>query len=133
MDLVAAFSLSGYFGIDFILNEGTPYVVEVNPRYPASVEVLEFAAHLDRAVGKAIYFAPHAFRFPTSGPWDADLQIPFDPWRLPGFADIPEPDEPMEAGSPVLTFFASGSTVASCREQLQSRAAELDAQFLPGT
>lgn len=132
LDLVAAFGLSGYFGFDFILNAGTPFVLEVNPRYPASVEVLEYAAHVKRAVGKAIYFAPHAFRFPKSGPWDADLQIPFDPWRLPGFADIPEPEEAMEAGSPVLTFFASGSTAASCREQLQSRAAELDA-LLPGT
>ena len=99
------------------------------PRYPASVEVLEHAAHLDRAVGKAIYFAPHAFRFPRTGPWDADLEVPFDPWRLQGFADIPESDETMQAGSPVLTFFASGSTVASCREQLQSRAAELDILF----
>ena len=124
-----AFGLIGYFGIDFILKDGTPSVVEVNPRYPASVEVLEHAAHLDRAVGKAIYFAPHAFLFPQSGPWDADLDVPFDPWRLPGFADIPEPDEPMEAGSPVLTFFASGSTAASCRDQLQSRAAELDILF----
>ncbi len=123
------FRLVGYFGIDFIMNCDAPFVVEVNPRYPASVEVLEHAAHLDRAVGKAIYFAPHAFRFPRTGPWDADLDVPFNPWRLPGFADIPEPDEPMEAGSPVLTFFASGSTVASCREQLQSRAAELDLLF----
>ena len=131
-DLSSAFGLSGYFGIDFILNGDKPFVVEVNPRYPASVEVVEYAAHLNCAVGKAIYFAPHAFRFPKSGPWDADLQIPFDPWRLPGFADIPEPEEAMEAGSPVLTFFASGSTAASCREQLQSRAAELDA-LLPGT
>lgn len=132
LDLSSTFNLSGYFGIDFIQKDGTPYVIEVNPRYPASVEVLEHAAHLNCAVGKAIYFAPHAFRFPRTGPWDADLEVPFDPWRLPGFADIPEPEEAMEAGSPVLTFFASGSTVASCREQLQSRAAELDA-LLPGT
>ena len=42
-------------------------------------------------VGKAIYYAPHRIAFPAAGPWDADLASPFDPWRLPGFADIPEP------------------------------------------
>src|SRR5207253_2990507 len=33
-DLVSAFGLTGYFGIDFILHDNAPYVIEVNPRYP---------------------------------------------------------------------------------------------------
>ena len=33
--------LRGVFGIDFILEGKTPVPVEVNPRYTASVEVLE--------------------------------------------------------------------------------------------
>lgn len=123
------FRLVGHYGIDFILSDGTPRVLEINPRYPASVEVIEFALHLGFAVGKAIYFAPRSFAFPQSGPWDADLEGSFDPWRLPKYADIPEPGEPMEAGSPVLTFFATGPTAADCRRQLQSRARELDTLF----
>ena len=66
---------------------------------------------------------------PAASAWDADLAGPFDPWRLPAFADIPAPGEPIEAGSPVLTVFASGFTPDGCRRQLQSRAAELDGLF----
>jgi predicted ATP-grasp superfamily ATP-dependent carboligase len=129
--------------IDFILREGCEVPVELNPRYPASVEVLEHAIGIsfitlqmdsprssDRSVvGKAVYYAPHTITFPASGPWDADLAGEFDPWRLPGFADIPEPGAIVEAGWPVLTVFAAGSSPAACRERLQSRAAELDHLF----
>jgi predicted ATP-grasp superfamily ATP-dependent carboligase len=125
----ASLGLRGAFGIDFILNEGLAYVVEVNPRYPASLEAIEYASRTGSVVGKAIYFAPRGFRFPSSGPWEAELRTPFDPWRLPRFADIPEPGEPMEAGSPVLTFFVSGSSAEECRDRLQSRAVELDRFF----
>jgi predicted ATP-grasp superfamily ATP-dependent carboligase len=132
--------LRGAWGIDFILADDVPYCHEVNPRYTASTEVLEHAtgsaiyrmATTEKpvtAVGKAIYYAPHAVRFPQSGPWDADLTGDFDPWRIPGFADIPEPGGVIDAGHPVLTFFATGSTPAEVRERLQSRAAELDALF----
>ena len=77
-------------------------------------------------VGKAIYYAPHAIRFPSCGPWDADLSGTFDPWRLPNFADIPEAGAAIEARHPVLTFFATGTTPTEVRQRLQSRAAELD-------
>lgn len=36
--------LIGVWGIDFILNDGTPFVIEINPRYTASVEVFELAS-----------------------------------------------------------------------------------------
>ncbi len=148
--------LCGVWGLDFILNGDVPYPVEVNPRYTASVEVLEHAKYpppqppslkgggsqiyspfpsgkgvggVGSCVGKAIYYAPHAFRFPHSGPWDADLAGEFDSWRLPQFADIPEPGSAIHAGWPVLTFFTTGSTPAEVRERLQSRAAELDRLF----
>jgi predicted ATP-grasp superfamily ATP-dependent carboligase len=39
--LTEAAGLRGLFGVDFILHDGRPWVVEVNPRYTASVEVLE--------------------------------------------------------------------------------------------
>ena len=119
----------GYHGVDFILNDGVPRVIEINPRYPASVEAIEFANRLRCVVGKAIWFAPHALRFPAAGPWDADLAGSFDPWRLPTFADIPEPGEPFEPGHPVITFFAAGPTADNVRERLQSLAEELDRLF----
>lgn len=146
----------GLWGMDLVLSGEAVRPVEVNPRYTAAVECLELAwqcalvwAHArchtgtnalrkykswqryDYVVGKAIYYAPHAIRFPQSGPWDADLTGDFDPWRLPAFADIPEAGSTIEAGSPVLTFFAAGTTPTEVRERLQSRAAELDS-LLPG-
>jgi predicted ATP-grasp superfamily ATP-dependent carboligase len=151
--LAAAAGLRGIWGIDFILQNDTPYPVELNPRYTAGVEALEHGTgvncllvhancfptpdpdrmktwqHFRAIVGKAIYFAPHRLTFPTSGPWDADLTGEFDPWRVPGFADIPEPGEVIEPGWPVLTFFATGSTPDEVRGRLQSRAAELDTLF----
>ncbi len=82
-----------------------------------------------RVIGKAVYYAPRAMTFPQSGPWDADLTGTFDPWRLPGFADIPDAGNAVQTGWPVLTFFATGNTPTEVRERLQSRATELDRLF----
>ncbi|MEJ7637550.1 MAG: ATP-grasp domain-containing protein [Singulisphaera sp.] len=40
--LAASYRLVGLFGVDFILSDGQPWPVEINPRYTASVEVLEW-------------------------------------------------------------------------------------------
>jgi predicted ATP-grasp superfamily ATP-dependent carboligase len=37
------FGLRGLFGIDFIVQNHRPWVTEINPRYTAAIEVLEFA------------------------------------------------------------------------------------------
>lgn len=140
------YGLRGVWGIDFLFDGDTPRIVEVNPRYTASVEVIEYATGcslLDRGVtnpprggasryvGKGVYFAPRTLTFPAGGPWDDDLDRDFDPWRLPGFADIPRPGAVFNAGQPVMTCFTTGSSLAECQERLQSRAAELD-QLLGG-
>jgi predicted ATP-grasp superfamily ATP-dependent carboligase len=143
--------LVGLFGVDFQYAAGVAHVVEVNPRYPASAEVVEHATgspvmtthrigcehgrgvrklkapRPGRVVGKAVYYAPFPLTFPAAGPWDDDT--PFDPWHLPAFADVPEAGSRIDAGRPVLTFFAAGSSPAAVRARLQSRAAELDARF----
>src|SRR5262249_3860932 len=41
--LARACGLLGIFGIDFILHDDVSYLIEVNPRYTASVEVVEHA------------------------------------------------------------------------------------------
>jgi predicted ATP-grasp superfamily ATP-dependent carboligase len=145
-------SLRGPWGIDFILNDGGAYVLEVNPRYTAAVEVLELSSERPlsfsreseasaasalssgsrlngRAVGKAVYYAPISFRFPSSGPWDTDLETPWSPWRVPGFADVPHPGEPFQPGRPVLTIFAADSTPAAVRTKLMATARGLDSFF----
>ena len=139
--------LRGLFGVDCIVRNDVPIPVEVNPRYTASVEVLEHAGisafSMHRRIfeageelvslpqrpgvhGKAIFFAREALIFPSNGPWLVSLKKPFDPGELLAFADLPHAGERIEAGQPVLTFFASVSSVADCENQLRQIAADLD-------
>ena len=39
-------AVAGLFGIDFVLHEGEPWLIEINPRYTASIEILEYATGL---------------------------------------------------------------------------------------
>ncbi len=139
----------GVWGTDLLQTDRRLLVLEINPRYTASVEVLEHAYqraifHPDAdssprfsdncsapapVVGKAIYYAPHTLVFPPHGPWDADLTGAFDPWKCPHFADIPYPGSRIEAGHPVLSVLAIGNSPAEVREQLQWHAIQLDQLF----
>jgi predicted ATP-grasp superfamily ATP-dependent carboligase len=144
--LAAAFGLVGLFGVDLILREGIPWPVEVNPRYTASVEVLELglgralladhARACDRAtdvapllprglprpglVGKLIVFAPTRCRFPGAPEPASASDAPFTP---PAIADVPDQGAHFEPGEPVLTVFAEGSTIDDCRLRLRRRRA----------
>jgi predicted ATP-grasp superfamily ATP-dependent carboligase len=143
--------LEGLFGVDGVLREGAFWPVEINPRYTASVEVLEHAtglpalachAHVfmreqlpsapppvvpsDRSIGKAILFARDDLHFPADGPWMAELRSPTPVREMPGFADIPAAGERIEAGRPILTFFARAGSSSACEDALRSIAADLD-------
>lgn len=147
--LAAGCCLRGLFGVDCILRDGVPWPVEVNPRYTASVEVLEYGAGvpamaLHRAafepgapvakpeaagqglVGKAILFARGDLIFPDDGPWMATLHSPGPVEEMPNFADIPHAGEPIKARQPVLSFFTRASTETACLDSLKAIAAELD-------
>jgi predicted ATP-grasp superfamily ATP-dependent carboligase len=152
--------MRGLFGVDFVLCDEVPWPVEVNPRYTASVEVLEYATGLralalhhrvfDPAapergnvslpegvagvagvVGKAILFARAPLRFPEEGPWLAVLRSSATDSveEMPDFADIPPAGQVIEAGRPILSFFARAGSVAECLEALRRIAADLDARL----
>jgi len=148
--LAAGCGLRGLFGVDGVLRDGAFWPVEVNPRYTASVEVLEYAtgvpalgwhraaftpgdaavpppAHgpLIRRVGKAILFAPKNIVFRADGPWCAELLAPPPLTEVPAFADVPAAGEPIAAGRPVLTIFAQGDSTAACADRLRQIAADL--------
>jgi len=55
--LAAEFGLLGVFGVDFVLRRGLPFLVEVNPRYTASVEILELTLGVAALRGHAAAFA----------------------------------------------------------------------------
>jgi len=136
------FGLRGIWGFDFIRHREGIHIVEINPRYPASVEVLEHAyvaALLSGDVlpsirprcyiAKAIYYAPFDLRFPSAGPWCSDLEAATDPWHCPTYADIPAPETDIPKNRPVLTLFARGPTPATCVAHVQQLAAQLDRLF----
>jgi predicted ATP-grasp superfamily ATP-dependent carboligase len=56
--LTDATGLRGIFGLDFILRDDVPWLVEVNPRYTASVEVLECALGISALAGHRDIFDP---------------------------------------------------------------------------
>jgi predicted ATP-grasp superfamily ATP-dependent carboligase len=139
--LVAAFGLRGLFGVDLIERDDVPWPVEVNPRYTASVEVLERA--LGRALladhrrafepavgptpplarptgllhGKTVVYAAAAGRFPARRPSRCRPD--------PRFADLPAPGTPLAAGQPVLSGFATGGTLAECGRRLDRLASRV--------
>jgi predicted ATP-grasp superfamily ATP-dependent carboligase len=126
--LADALGLRGLFGVDLKLDGQTPWPVEINPRYAASVEVLEEArgvsllAEHARAFGAearsesrelvggewprvAAKFIVHATRpavVPDEWPWSD----PADPH--PTVADIPAAGTILHPGDPVLTVLARG-------------------------
>lgn len=125
--------LRGVFGIDAVVRDGVPWLVEVNPRYTASVEVVEYGTGSNaltvsrvrirkpRAVAKGVYYAPANVVVPA-GPWDDAVGAPPD--RVPPFADIPACGERIAAGRPVMTLFAADEA------GLRAAAAELDRRLL---
>jgi predicted ATP-grasp superfamily ATP-dependent carboligase len=143
--------LRGLFGVDCVLRGNIPWPVEVNPRYTASVEVVEHgtgvsAMALHRAVfetqtavdqnrrevpatdliGKAILFARASVVFPKDGPWVAALRSSTAVNEMPEWADIPRAGEHIASGWPVLTFFVRADSQAACLGKLRSVACHLD-------
>ena len=153
--LANGFGLRGLFGIDCILCDGVPYPVEVNPRYTASIEVLEHATGLsalalhrqvfdstapNRAspvasgaiAGKAILFARAPLRFPEDGTWRSWTTTFPGVEIMPIFADIPQPGTLIDKGRPILTFFRRAATVDECVADLRCLAVDLDRWLFAG-
>jgi predicted ATP-grasp superfamily ATP-dependent carboligase len=146
--LRAKAGLRGLFGVDGILREGTFWPVEVNPRYPASIEVLEHATGLramawhrhafepgplpalptacGTCVGKAILFARQVLTFPADGPWVPVLVGDPVVEEMVPFADLPRAGERIEAGRPILTFFTRADSATACEANLRDVARDLD-------
>jgi uncharacterized protein len=143
--------LRGLFGIDFVLCDDHPWPVEINPRYTASIEIVEWATGV-KALGqhrKAFQPVERRDESPTcSNASTSGLRVDarqfgkailFAPARItfpdirfrtesgpfarPDFADVPNPGEIIEEGAPIMTVLAEGATEAECLAELQRRAA----------
>jgi uncharacterized protein len=142
MTVARDYGLVGLNNVDFIARQGVPYPVEVNPRWSASVELVErahgfsmFGLHADacsrgtlpddrlplclrRAVGKAIVFARHDMFAHRSKEWLWSRDV----------ADVPRPGTLIRRGEPVCTVFAEAPTPQECYAGLVRRAARIFAE-----
>lgn len=140
--LARDFDLVGLFGVDAVVNAEGVWPLEVNPRYTASVEILERAYEIHAVAlhvaacragelparptrvhgvqhAKAILFASR--RFEVSADVHAlDEQAARQQW--PAWADLPRSGSVIEAGWPILTVFAAADTDHAALEALQSQA-----------
>jgi predicted ATP-grasp superfamily ATP-dependent carboligase len=118
--------LVGVNGIDFVLRDRVPYLLEVNPRWTGSLELFErlyglnmFQLHVEacqgrlpeslpvfpvqRVVGKGILYAREDITLgDTSG------------WEDKGMADIPYSGETIPAGAPICTVLSDGTDMNEC-------------------
>jgi predicted ATP-grasp superfamily ATP-dependent carboligase len=152
--LATAFPLRGLFGVDTIVNADGVWTLEVNPRYTASVEILERAlgwsgvelhcracdglpsdlssriARRPLLFGKAVIFARE----------DAVVGERLTQWLDSNaaacashvFADLPAQGSRLSAGHPVLTVLTSGISerdvygrLRACADQVQAAIARL--------
>ncbi|QDT69935.1 ATP-grasp domain protein [Planctomycetes bacterium MalM25] len=129
-----ALGLRGLVGVDLIDHAGVLHLIEINPRYTASVEVLERAAGrsalscLDEATagpwsfgqtlhGKRVVYAKEPLTItPELDAWMAEEQAT---GRL---ADRPRLGEVISAGAPVCTWFAKGSDYETASDLLSHTA-----------
>ena len=139
--LTRHFGLKGIGGIDLVVSQGTdqrlhPYLVEVNPRYTASMELMERAyginiynLHLNALDG---HLPPFALADHLNGPcfgkgivfaYQSVLIRDTDCWRDRGWRDIPYPGDTVEPGHPICTVFSRGDTPDACWDGLIKNAA----------
>lgn len=148
--LTREFALVGANGMDFILKDGLVFLTEVNPRYSASMELVEradrlpvFGLHIQavtkgrlpvfnwlesrrytipRYYGKAILFAGEDGAAPDT-----------QKWLGRGLRDIPHPGENLKKGKPVCTLLADGTTRDECFDRLSVKAAAVEGEIYEGS
>jgi len=151
------FGLCGLFGCDFVVDdEGLPRLTEVNPRYPASTEVLEHALHVTLirdhaaafgwdlppprplaasgvgAVGKFVLFSDRDFIAPAPSEWlQPEEWLHAGLWnQTPLLADVPAGGTPITVGQPVCTVYTVGQTAAECLERLPEAVAGVRSRLM---
>ncbi len=133
-----ASGLRGIFGVDYVLKESQPWVLEVNPRWTASCELFE------RATGNSLiewhvkacrgYPMPEVATHSPSvihGKWTVYASESVCPpreivaealaanRRYRSIADIPTAGEVVPKGTPAFTLFEVGQDVQTAENQLR--------------
>ncbi len=141
----------GLFCFDFIVSQNIPYLVEINPRYSASIEVLELALQKSflrnffddemleikpsqresqlkpQLIGKSILYASQNAQLPVDWDWNqmtvqlGNRNWKYDQWAIPILSDLPAPGTRFSASEPICTVWAEGENIQSCRVELEKR------------
>ena len=149
--LTRRFRLRGVNGMDLVVADDPegrpcPFLVEVNPRYTGSMELVErayglniFSLHLEALAGRLPDFSLREHLHPQKP--DFEEKTWFHPqgpyfgkgivyarrmvtmpetagWTERGRRDVPFPGERIEAGHPVCTVLAEGKGRETCRNHL---------------
>ena len=148
------FGLRGFFNVDYIDHGISIFPLEINPRYSASVEILEhsrgtnfLAMHVaefdpdfqgetrcwisrcPRHVAKRIVYAPCDCTVTPElnrlrRKWNVEL-------LLPCLADIPHSGDRILRGQPVVTVIAEGASDAAVQQVLEERVNAVKQAILP--
>lgn len=147
--LAAEFELRGLFGVDFVADGEDIWAIEVNPRYTASVEVLERSLGFNaieaqrEACQKLRLPSPVASSSVVSGKQVCYAERPLQieaalsealldqrgTGLWPAVADIPRPGASIAAGQPVLTVFAQGGDPATVQTLLWTQVQAIQTLF----
>lgn len=140
LDVARACNLRGLVSFDFLIDSETPYLLEVNPRAVASLDVLDdaagtlFKAHVaaceggDAAGLLAAQWQPRpramAYVYADRG----HVIAPAAPW--PDWCtDLPQPGTAIAQYTPAITVHATASTLAQAISNLTDRLGQLEAML----
>ncbi len=138
--LAIKFQLMGSNGVDFIITEQGPVVLEINPRFQGSIDTVEnatginvFQTHIDAFEGivsapvsyryysiKTIFFAPR--RFIVGEKVYEYLLLCL---KRGNAADVPPEGTVVEINEPVVSFMSSGESRQQVIQQVNSYVARL--------
>ncbi len=140
--LAETFGLVGLIGVDLVMTKHRVYVIEINPRFPSSVEILEQAFAGNRSLmrehvdacragalppesiptlhpcwGKAVLFATRRVRIGDNLARFIEHTNRNQTW--PPLADIPCDGTVIDVGHPILTVRTEALTMRDARRNLQ--------------
>lgn len=135
------FGLKGINSCDFLLHENKVYILEINPRLSASLQLYSakkgdfFAAHMQACVGELklwptvekqakamhIVYANIAADMPAQVPTKVPENMDWPEW----VCDIPQPNSKIAAGAPICTVVADARSAKLARKKVMQRVALL--------
>ena len=135
------FGFKGMNSCDFLLHENKVYVLEINPRLSASLQLYSakkgdlFTAHVQACLGELkdwptvekqakamhVIYANKVAHAPAEMPLKVPADMDWPDW----VCDIPQPNSDIAAGAPICTVLANARSAKLARKKLMQRVALL--------